>query len=870
MPVEAQTVEYSYVGDGVTTVFPFPSKFLSNDDIDVALNYVEQVSGYVVSGAGIEAGGSVTITPAPGVGSVVTLLRNPPMSQLLDFVNGQTILENTLDTGLDKLTMIVQYLKRLVSKTMRLSPFDPSTLNPLPNAAARANGLLGFDGTGQPKVYPDFSGPIAVFNLLGEIVSVYGTTSAALQQAGVAAANGNTPLNIDVPITLTGSFAPGFPNAPASYKFWPNGKLVQGGVGGVTFIAPIEAGRWPIFDGFIVNDAMNQLSLFPGADPIVEWFLWTGETEYRNALDRAVKSANNAVARIGVGNYGFTTDGQGSSIAVVCKRSQSGLVGPGRDRATLVDLSTYVDTGQNVAANSGLLFIGTDIPAGGSHIVNPKIGGFKLTRAGGIGVGGVGLALQYTARAELFDMQIEGYLVGMQLKRSTNAIIKDVHVHFPGPANHPVTGVPLAYVGLDFDGASTQPSPAGVALGNASSIGYRLAVSADNPNTASKGLHVHGGYSGDLHFEYFDTQGIGVGIHLDFTGAIPDTNGNADLIFDYLHLDGIKNVAMLVDGDVDGNSLWTVKSGWVNVSGGVGTIGYYIRNGKGGNLDLGQSGIGGRGAVYALKVEGHVGLVAVNGQLKDTKRAMWLNGAQRCDVGGGTLIRNVPAYPLEYGAFLDGGSSYNVVRIGAFTGSASSALVVIDAGANNYNEVIISKFDTSAMPTFSKHGQSYPFVVFIGAGATGNIIRYAGPDTHILDGGTDTLVWSDWTPYASVALTSTGGGAFADVTSTVSYRREGGVTRVRFTFVIGAAGVGAATGVPVMSLPVPPLVGTTAAQPVDGQGFIYTTASFPTNWKLMDLALYSGSARLYLRDGTSAILNSTTLEGEFTYKTANA
>lgn len=151
MPVEAQTVEYSYVGDGATTEFPFPSRFLAAEDLYVALNGMLQVGGYTVTGAGSDNGGAVSFAVAPASAVRVVLIRNPPISQLLDFENGQTVLENTLDNGLDKLTMIAQFMLRRSSRSLRLSDFDATTaLSPIPDATGRANRLLAFDGDGDP------------------------------------------------------------------------------------------------------------------------------------------------------------------------------------------------------------------------------------------------------------------------------------------------------------------------------------------------------------------------------------------------------------------------------------------------------------------------------------------------------------------------------------------------------------------------------------------------------------------------------------------------------------------------------------------------------------------------------------------------
>lgn len=182
MPVEAQTVEYVYLGDGATKVFPFPSKFLATADVIVGLDGQERVSGYTVNGAGAEAGGSVAFTTAPSTGVRVSLLRKPSASQLLDFVNGQTVLEGVLDTGLDKLTMIVQYLLRGLQKSIRTSEFDPSALSPLPFAANRANRLLAFDS----------SGALTTAGAVGDIITV--AASQAEAEAGTDNTKMMTPL----------------------------------------------------------------------------------------------------------------------------------------------------------------------------------------------------------------------------------------------------------------------------------------------------------------------------------------------------------------------------------------------------------------------------------------------------------------------------------------------------------------------------------------------------------------------------------------------------------------------------------------------------------------------------------------------------
>jgi hypothetical protein len=156
MPVEAQTVEYSYLGDGVSTVFQFPSRFLSNDDLFVALNGVVQVAGFTITGAGTDDGGEVTFAVAPGNLVRVMIVRNPSPSQLIDFENGQTVLEGTLDNALDKLTMIAQYLLRSARRSVRIGDAiyttEGSGLLELPAASARVAKLFAFDNNGKVEL----------------------------------------------------------------------------------------------------------------------------------------------------------------------------------------------------------------------------------------------------------------------------------------------------------------------------------------------------------------------------------------------------------------------------------------------------------------------------------------------------------------------------------------------------------------------------------------------------------------------------------------------------------------------------------------------------------------------------------------------
>lgn len=190
MPVEAQTVEYTYTGDGVSTGFPFPSRVLAASDIVVGVNGNLVTSGYEVSGVGADSGGVVTFTTPPEAGATVLLLRKPPISQLLDFVNGQSVLETTLDTGLDKLTMIAQYLKRATDRSLRLRDVEylpAETALLLPSADERRGKMLGFAGTAGAEPVA-LTSPLAGTVTFEDTMAAYGASGDGVANDGPALA----------------------------------------------------------------------------------------------------------------------------------------------------------------------------------------------------------------------------------------------------------------------------------------------------------------------------------------------------------------------------------------------------------------------------------------------------------------------------------------------------------------------------------------------------------------------------------------------------------------------------------------------------------------------------------------------------------
>lgn len=150
MTVSTTNNRVSYSGNGVTTAFSFPNKFLSNSDLVVILRVtatgVETVktitTHYTVTGAGEASGGTVTMVTAPAVGETLTIYRDPSKTQTTDLVENDSLPAETVETTLDKLTMLSQRQQDLVDRSVRLTDGFSSSFNPKLPALLVANKAI--------------------------------------------------------------------------------------------------------------------------------------------------------------------------------------------------------------------------------------------------------------------------------------------------------------------------------------------------------------------------------------------------------------------------------------------------------------------------------------------------------------------------------------------------------------------------------------------------------------------------------------------------------------------------------------------------------------------------------------------------------
>lgn len=158
MTISTTTSRISYNGNGATTVFSFPYRFLANGDlvvVEVAADGTETVktitTHYTITGAGDDAGGSVTMLVAPASGTRLVIYRDTEVVQETDYTSGDAFPAESHERALDRLTMILQEKTpgaAGATRAIQIPIGDPGDVNTvLPPSIARLDKFLVFDAT---------------------------------------------------------------------------------------------------------------------------------------------------------------------------------------------------------------------------------------------------------------------------------------------------------------------------------------------------------------------------------------------------------------------------------------------------------------------------------------------------------------------------------------------------------------------------------------------------------------------------------------------------------------------------------------------------------------------------------------------------
>lgn len=164
-----------YVGNGVTTVFPYTGVIDAAEELVVTRltdTLVESTlilgSDYTVSGVGNQSGGNVTLVAPLPANYELTIRREVAIVQNTDLKNQGAYFAEIHEGVFDRLTKVAQQLKETLNRTLKISKAEvgSETAFTLPAAASRANKFLGFDANGDPIAAAGTSanlGPVSGF-----------------------------------------------------------------------------------------------------------------------------------------------------------------------------------------------------------------------------------------------------------------------------------------------------------------------------------------------------------------------------------------------------------------------------------------------------------------------------------------------------------------------------------------------------------------------------------------------------------------------------------------------------------------------------------------------------------------------------------
>ena len=213
MTVSSTTSKVSYTGNGLTTAFAVPFYFLEAADLQVILRTgtTETVqaltTNYTVTGAGVSSGGTVTMLTAPAAAVTVTIRRNIEATQETDLLPNDRLPAESLETALDKVTMLTQQLGEESARSIKFPASDAAMSSQVPAASARASKFLSFDASGIPQATVDSSvlsqipdastraNKFLSFNASGAAITTIGTD--ATLSVFVQSGTGATPRSVN-------------------------------------------------------------------------------------------------------------------------------------------------------------------------------------------------------------------------------------------------------------------------------------------------------------------------------------------------------------------------------------------------------------------------------------------------------------------------------------------------------------------------------------------------------------------------------------------------------------------------------------------------------------------------------------------------
>ena len=125
MTIQSQISKITYKADGIASIYTIPFYFIENE-IAVYLNDNKEKlvlnKDYLIKTNNNTRGGEIEFLSVPPQNSIITILRDVPLTQLTTFIEGESFPAKDYEYSLDKIVMSLQMLKEVLDRTIKLTP----------------------------------------------------------------------------------------------------------------------------------------------------------------------------------------------------------------------------------------------------------------------------------------------------------------------------------------------------------------------------------------------------------------------------------------------------------------------------------------------------------------------------------------------------------------------------------------------------------------------------------------------------------------------------------------------------------------------------------------------------------------------------
>lgn len=432
MTISTATSRVAYTGDGSTRIFSIPFFFQTTGDIVV---YLQDLTGatflqslstdYVLVGTGLVGGGTATFTVAPQAGWLVSIYRDPALTQTTSYNNNDPFPAKSHEAALDKGCTIDQRTRDIALRSLHLPDAESSlTVTALASVALRKNRFLAFDSNGSVvyAVGPTFvnstatgvadvdskaTAQITVFPISVNVIQTHGgvtfgdgggqdyirgtiASPTPFQDGG---GNYWTPATVQAAIAwanLTG--VPPLIAAPAS--IWDTGDVKL-------TLKTVAPPLWVMFDDGTFGNAVSGSSGRNNADTQALFTLLYA-SPFTDSSCPILTSAGSATTRVAQGSaataYGAGCRmsllkvlgralAMGGAGAGITARTVGTVVGTDTSTLSTSNLPAYTPTGTvtNGAITAGAITNGAVTPSQNDFITLTPFGGLGIVGSSGLG-----------------------------------------------------------------------------------------------------------------------------------------------------------------------------------------------------------------------------------------------------------------------------------------------------------------------------------------------------------------------------------------------------------------------------------------------------------------------------------------------------